>query len=291
MLAALSSWLPGVEAWARVRGLQILLICIGAVLVARFVHWFSGSLRTRMQSRVLGKTSRGEIPTDAEKRLQALTQAGEWAAVSLVYFIATILVLLRLGIPLTTLVAPATVIGFALGFGAQGVVQDILAGLFLFSEHQFGIGDLIQVAPPGSTSGTMGTVEELTLRVTKLRALGGELVMMPNSSLGQVTNLSRGRAQVVVDVPIPSSSDVSRALSVLVDVSEGLAGDMAFRAQLIEAPTVTGVESMDLSSFVVRMVARTLPGQKWSVARELRKRALVALREAGVIEASSGAPG
>ena len=98
----------------------------------------------------------------------------------------------------------------AIGFGAQQVVGDVLAGFFLFAERQFGVGDLIRLSMPGQTTGVSGTVEELTLRVTKLRSAQGDLIVVPNSALRQVTNLSKDWSRVVIDIPIPAEEDLDR---------------------------------------------------------------------------------
>jgi small-conductance mechanosensitive channel len=140
-------------------------------------------------------------------------------------FIAAILALDRLGIPLTTLVAPATVIGIGLGFGAQQMVGDLLAGFFLFAEHQFAFGDVIRLSVPGQTTGITGTVEELTLRVTKVRTAQGELVVVPNSALRQVTNLSKDWSRAVIDIPVSVTEDLEYVTGLLKDMSAAMAAD------------------------------------------------------------------
>ncbi len=143
--------------------------------------------------------------------------------VALLYFVVGILAFDRLGIPLTTLVAPATVIGIGLGFGAQQMVGDLLAGFFLFAEHQFAFGDVIRLSLPGQPTGITGTVEELTLRVTKLRTAQGELVVVPNSALRQVTNLSKDWSRAVIDIPVSVAEDLEQVTSLLKDVVAAMA--------------------------------------------------------------------
>ena len=155
------------------------------------------------------------MASEGLKRSRAVSEAVEWAVVALTYFIAGILALDRLGIPLTTLVAPATVIGIGLGFGAQQMVGDLLAGFFLFAEHQFAFGDVIRLSVPGQTTGITGTVEELTLRVTKLRTAQGELVVVPNSALRQVTNLSKDWSRAVIDIPVAVTEDLEQVTGLL----------------------------------------------------------------------------
>ena len=157
----------------------------------RFAHWSGARRRRWIDTQIRRQIESGSVASEGLKRSRAVSEAIEWAVVALTYFIAGILALDRLGLPLTTLVAPATVIGIGLGFGAQQMVGDLLAGFFLFAEHQFAFGDVIRLSVPGQTTGITGTVEELTLRVTKVRTAQGELVVVPNSALRQVTNLSK----------------------------------------------------------------------------------------------------
>jgi small conductance mechanosensitive channel len=199
-----------------------------------------------------------------------------------VYTITGVLVLERLGVPLASLIAPATVAGVALGFGAQRVVQDILAGFFIITERQYGFGDLIRISNLGSTSGVTGTVEDVTLRITRMRTVDGEVVIIPNGQINQVTNLSRDWARAVIDVPLPATADINRVNTVLQAVGEDVYADPSLRPLMLDAPIVMGVESIDVERFSVRVVARTLPGKQFEVGRELRARIATALREEGI---------
>ena len=178
--------------------------------------------------------------------------------------------------------APATVAGVALGFGAQQVVGDLLAGFFLFAEHQFGYGDDIRFSQPGQTKGVMGTVEEMTLRVTKLRTIEGELVIIPNSLLGQVTNLSKDWSQAVLDLPIAVGEDLELTNSVLRDASMTLVTDDHWAPLLLREPVVAGVQRVEVGYYLVRVLVRTLPGRQFEVLRELRLRCATALTAAGI---------
>jgi small-conductance mechanosensitive channel len=230
------------------------------------------------------------VASESLKRSRAISEAIEWSVVALTYFVAAILSLDRLGIPLTTLVAPATVIGIGLGFGAQQMVGDLLAGFFLFAEHQFAFGDYIRLSVPGQTTGISGTVEELTLRVTKLRTPQGELVVVPNSALRQVTNLSKDWSKAVIDIPIPVTEDLEQVTAILKDVVGAMATDSRWSDLLLGDPIVAGVETIDVGYVQLRLIARTLPGRQFEVAREIRLRSATALRSAGVTSPSIGEP-
>jgi len=268
--------------WARGKGLEALLLAIGAVLIARFAHWVSGQYRAVVERDVRAQIERGGVPSEQSKRTRALAQAIELAVVGLDYFVAALLMLSKFGLPLTSLVAPATVAGLALGLGAQQIVADVFAGFFLLAERQFGVGDLIQLSQPGETAGVRGTVEELTLRVTKLRSIQGELVFLPNGALRQVTNLSKDWSRVIIDVPIPVGQDLAKATDVLRDCGGELAADPVWHDVLLAEPVVAGVENIELGHLMLRVVARTQPGKQFDVGRELRMRIAIALHDAGL---------
>jgi moderate conductance mechanosensitive channel len=264
------------------------VLLLGAGLLVRFAHWTGARRRKWIDTQIRLQIESGSVASEGLKRSRAVSEAIEWAAVALTYFVAAIVALDRLGLPLTTLVAPATVIGIGLGFGAQQMVGDLLAGFFLFAEHQFAFGDVIRLSVPGQTSGITGTVEELTLRVTKLRTAQGELVVVPNSALRQVTNLSKDWSRAVIDIPVAVSEDLARVTAILKDVVDSMASDSHWSELLQGAPIVAGVETIDVGFVQLRLIARTLPGRQFEVAREIRLRSATALRSAGITSPSIG---
>jgi small-conductance mechanosensitive channel len=267
--------------WARGNGLEIVLLIVGSLLVARFAAWFGARLTTRID--LQDQSDDALVRSEAAKHRHSLTQVITWTVVVLIYSVTGVLVLERFGVPLSSLIAPATVAGVALGFGAQRIVQDILAGFFMITERQYGFGDLIRISSLGSTTGVTGTVEDVTLRTTRMRTVNGEVVIIPNGQINQVTNLSRDWARAVIDVPIPATADITRVNGILQSIGEHLYNDDAFRPLLLDTPTVMGVESIDVDRFSIRMVCRTLPGKQFEVGRELRARIATALRREGII--------
>jgi small conductance mechanosensitive channel len=271
-----------VDDWVKNGLLPTVLILLGAALIARAVHWVGERYRESLDREVRDLIEAGHVVPERSKRSRAVAQAVEWTVMSLLYFIAGLLGLKELGIPLTSLIAPATVAGVAIGFGAQQVVGDLLAGLFLFTEHQFGVGDLVRLSTPGQLTGISGTVEELTLRVTKLRTQQGELIVVPNSALRQVTNLSKDWSRVVLDLPIPVEEDLQQVISVIGDVAKRMAAEERWRDQIIGDPVVAGVETIEVGYVQLRLLVRTLPGRQFDVGRELRLRVAMALRQAEI---------
>ena len=269
--------------WVRASGLPILMIGIGAVLIGRFIRWVSDRYRRHIDDEVRSQIETGGVISEHAKRARTVAQVVEWASEVVLYFLAGLLILTRAGVPLSGLVAPATVAGAAIGFGSQQIVQDLLAGFFLFAERQFSVGDLVRLAQPGQAVGISGTVEELTLRVTRLRTVQGELVFIPNGALRQVTNLSKEWSRVVIDIPVPADQDVEKAISVLRDVAAKMGQDPEWKGLLLGEPVLAGVETFEVGYLQLRLIARTLPGKQFEVGRELRLRAAVALQEAGVV--------
>jgi small conductance mechanosensitive channel len=196
-----------------------------------------------------------------------------------------VLIVARLGVPISSLVAPATVAGVALGFGAQRIVQDILAGFFVITERQYGFGDVIRLTIPGTGEPIQGTVVDVSLRVTQMRTANGEVVITPNGQIVQATNLSRDWARAVVDVPVPSTADIGRVTAILQHVGIEAYADEELRPLLLDEPSVMGVESIEVDQLNIRVVARTLPGKQFDVGRRLRTLIAEALRKEGIIVA------
>ena len=272
--------LDDLSRWARSDGLQIVLLAIGAVLAARLVHWMAGQAASQADAAASAAQEAGVPVDERDKRRRAVVQAVERATVALLWFVTLFMVLLRLQVPVTSLVAPATVAGLAIGFGAQRVVGDLLSGFFLLSEDQYGVGDDVVIAQPNQLTAT-GTVEAISLRTTRLRTKNGDLVVIPNGGILQVTNRSRDWSRATVDVPVDLKADVDQAADVLRQVGAEMAGEDAWSGILLEAPSVAGVESIEVGYVNLRMVARTLPARTSEVSRELRRRAITALRTGG----------
>lgn len=272
--------LTDLDAWARSDGLQIVLIVTGAILLTRLANWLGGSITHRIDE--ANRDHDVLVRSEEAKHRHALAQVITWSSLVLIYCIAAVLVVQRFGIPLTGFVAPATVVGVALGFGAQRIVQDMLAGFFVISERQYGFGDVVRISVIGVAVPVTGTVEEVTLRITRVRSLNGEVIITSNGQIVQVTNLSRDWARAVVDVPVPTAVGADRAIEVLRKVGEQAFRDERLRPLLLDEPTVMGVESIDVDQFNLRVVARTLPGKQFDVSRALRARITNAFAASGV---------
>ena len=279
MLASITP-LGDFTAWLRTDALQIVMLVSGAFLVSRAVSWTSRMLTARIDLRI--PTTDALARSQTAKHRHAVTGVATGVFLALLYIVVAVLVLERFGVPLATLVAPAAVVGVGLGFGAQTVVGDLLAGFLIVSERQYGYGDLVEIKTIVGTAVVTGTVEDVTLRITRLRTLNGEVVFVPNGQILLTTNLSRDWARTVIDVPVPVTADVSTVTSLLRKVGQAAFADEALKPLLLYEPSVMGIESISVDQFEVRVVARTLPGKQFEVGRKLRGRISIALREAGI---------
>ncbi|MEU1205779.1 mechanosensitive ion channel family protein [Nocardia sp. NPDC005825] len=266
--------------WLRSSGLEIVLLIVGTMLFSRGANYVRDRITRRIDAGF--RSSDSLVRSEASKHRHALAQVITWVVLSIVYFLVSLEVLRRLGFELGGLVAPAAVLGAALGFGAQRIVQDLLAGFFLITERQYGFGDVVRIAVSGNSAEAEGTVEDVTLRITTLRSADGEVVIVPNGQIVKVTNLSKDWARAAIDVPVPATSDINKVNEVLRDVGAKAFSDRKLKALLLDQPSVMGVEDLTVNQMNIKMVARTLPGKQFEVGRELRVRVAAALRREGM---------
>lgn len=214
-----------------------------------------------------------------ERQRQRVTTLGSLlrSVVDVVLIVLVVLTILAtFGVPMAPLLASAGVGGVALGFGAQSLVKDYLSGIFMLAEDQFGVGDLIQVGE------LRGTVQEVTLRVTKLRDPSGTVWYVRNGEVLTLGNVSQGFSTAVVEVPVAIDEDPERVQQVLRTAVGTMGEEPEWSEVLLENPTVLGVESMSEGTMVLRILLKTGPDKQWGPMREARARAQRALAAEGV---------
>jgi moderate conductance mechanosensitive channel len=197
----------------------------------------------------------------------------------LIFGIAGIIILGDLGINLAPILASAGVLGVALGFGAQNLVGDFLAGISILLEDQYGVGDVI------TTSSTTGTVEAVGLRVTRMRDVNGVVWHVRNGSIQLVGNQSQGWARAIIDFPVPYNQDMSEIRQIMTQVATDMWHEPRWDGVILEEPKVWGVQSLSSSEAVWRLVAMTTPQRQFEVERELRERIKVELDARGIATA------
>ncbi|KGN40319.1 mechanosensitive ion channel family protein [Knoellia aerolata] len=280
-----------VQDWLLTDGLRVLLTIVLAVVL----RWLAHRIITRTVAAMTARTTErrddasdtsraGRIWTEATglaraRHQQRMTTLGTLLRSTVTFVVAAIAALTVMdlvGIPLAPLLASAGVGGVALGFGAQSLVKDFLSGVFMILEDQYGVGDVID------TGEAIGTVEEVSLRVTRLRDADGVTWYIRNGEIIRIGNLSQHRATAIVDVPVAYDEDVARVSAVIHAAAEAMAGEDDWQGRLLDTPTVAGVESITGQTMTIRVLAQTSPGDKVDVQRALRQRIKSALDEAGV---------
>jgi small-conductance mechanosensitive channel len=260
--------------WFDNNGVKVIAIVVVAIVV---------SIVTRFLVRRFRRKLEGKPSLTQELNLQratTLAHALSTAVVVIIWAIAVLLVLGTLDVPLAPFLASAGVAGVALGFGAQSLVKDTLSGFFILLENQFGVGDVIEVQ---TTAGpASGKVEDLTLRITTLRAFDGTLHVVPNGNIQVVSNKSKGWARAIVDVRVAYGEDVDRVREVLEELFEEIRKDTVLKEWIMEGPSILGVESLADYALVVRVVADTRPSKRWDAERRLRERITRRLSERGI---------
>jgi moderate conductance mechanosensitive channel len=296
-----STTLAGAVDWLFAKPVTIAITLIVAWIVVRvidrvidrFVRSIAeGSEPTRTLKRGLRRTpivhtlpegslDTGPTSVRAAPRAETLGHVLRSIAAGVVWGIAALTVLGELGINLGPLIAAAGIAGVALGFGAQSLVKDFLAGIFILIEDQYGVGDIIDV---GEVSGTLvsGVVESVSLRSTRLRSTNGTVWHVPNGTILRVGNMSQQWARALLDVSVAYGSDLDVAQAVIKRAADEVWQDAAWSAEILEEPELWGVESLAPEGVTIRLVVKTQPAEQFRVLRELRGRIKAALDQAGV---------
>lgn len=226
------------------------------------------------------RAERALIDERRKQRVRALGSILRSAASVTIFTIAGVAVLGELGINLAPLLASAGVVGIAVGFGAQNMVRDYLSGIFMLLEDQYGVGDVITVG------GATGTVETVTLRLTRMRDVNGIVWHIRNGTIEQVGNESQGWARAVIDFPVPYQADLSAIRRLLSETAENLWNEPYWRTVMIEKPEVWGAQEVTSAVVTMRIVVKTAPLRQWEVEREMRARVKASLDTAGISPAA-----
>ncbi len=223
-----------------------------------------GRLEERLPSALV--TASPLLSARREQRARTMASVLKSLATATVAVVVGLMVLDEFHVNTAPLLASAGIVGVAVGFGAQALVRDVISGIFMLAEDQYGVGDIVDL---GDAS---GVVEAVGLRVTRVRDVDGTVWYIRNGQVQRVGNRSQGWARAVLDVGIAYGEDVARAEELLLDVANTLRADEQFGPLVLEEPEMWGVESVTADGVVLRLVVKTAPLQQWAVARELRRR-------------------
>lgn len=207
-----------------------------------------------------------------QSRMLTLAAVGRSAVSVVVWVWVCLAVLTYLGINVTPIVASAGVVGVALGFGAQSLVKDFLSGVFMLIEDQYGVGDTIDVGD------IVGTVEDVSLRLTTLRDIHGTQWFVRNGEILRIGNFSQEYAVALINIPVALDENASAAIEAVTDAVNAASQEPAINDVLLDSPIVDGVNSIGLDHMLIRARVTTLPDQQWYVTRELTARVLTALQ-------------
>jgi small conductance mechanosensitive channel len=238
------------------------------------------SERLREKTKTIFDGSPALLSERRRQRAQTMGSLLRSIASVVIMGIAAVTVLGQLGLNLAPVLASAGILGVAVAFGAQNLVKDFLSGIFMLLEDQYGVGDVIDAGV------AKGTVESVTLRITKLRDVNGVAWYVRNGEIARIGNESQNWARVVLDVPVAPDQDVKRVEKILKEAADELAADPAWDEKILEEPSVWGVQELTNSSVVVRITLKTAPGEQGPTARELRARVKSAFDDAGVVLAA-----
>jgi small conductance mechanosensitive channel len=269
------------------KAISILLIVVVALIVNRLVRravkrTLRGLQHGGLQER-LGAVRRatpdalletGQMSLRSEQRIEALASVLRSVLTFTIMAVAAVMILGELGVELGPLIAGAGIIGVAIGFGSQALVRDFLSGIFILVEDQFGIGDIVNL--DGETS---GTVEAVSLRTTRLRAVDGTVWHVPNGEIRRVGNMSQHWSRALLDVSVAYATDLGRAQEVILEVAHAVWQE---DTHVIEAPEVWGVEELGPNGVLIRLVVKTTPSEQYRVSRALRERIKIAFDEQGI---------
>jgi small-conductance mechanosensitive channel len=252
--------------------LRIAFVIAVALVIRGLAH--------RVINRATERAARVEAGTDRrEQRARALGSILRSAVSIVVWGIAVLTILGDLGFNLTPLLLSTTVLGVALGFGAQNLVRDYLSGILMLVEDHYGVGDTIHAQD------ATGTVEAMTLLTTRLRDVNGVVWHIRNGTIDSVGNESQGWSRAVIDYPVPYEEDLTRIRMLMEQAAQSLFHERGWSTLMLEQPEVWGAQELSSKEVTMRIVAKTAPMRQWEVARELRSRVKAALDAAGVAPA------
>lgn len=254
--------------WRELIDLSGLVEVAWQVLITLLISWIAYRVLMLLLRRVERGVERADATTISlhEQRVRTISGLLRSVGIAFIAVVALFMVLRTLGLDIGPLLAGAGVIGLAVSFGAQSLVKDIISGLFILFENQFGVGDVVRIKD------VSGRVEKMTLRIVVMRDLHGVVHVVPNGEITQVSNLTRAFSRAVLEIRVAYREDVDRVIALLRDIGRELLEDPEWKPLLVEEITVPGIESFGDAGMTLRMIATTVPLKQWDVARELRLR-------------------
>ncbi|MDP2696026.1 MAG: mechanosensitive ion channel family protein [bacterium] len=266
-----SQFIDSLIPWLLDNGLKIIVI----LLVAYVLRRFGSAFIERLVRRAI--VADKHLPKEAEKKREdTLIRIFSGSLGVVVWSIAALTILQSVGVAIGPLLAAAGIAGVAFGFGGQYLIKDLISGLFIIMENQYRIGDVVCFGD------TCGAVEDITLRMTTLRNLDGDVHHVPHGEIAKVTNLSKGFSRIHLNIGISYSADLEQVISVVNRVGLGLAEDPAWKEHITKAPQFLRVNDFADSAVMIKILGDTKPLKQWEVAGEFRKRLKIVFDKEGI---------
>ncbi len=256
--------------WLREHGLTILFIVIASVILHYLLSVITTSLSKRIQA------LDGLEDSEMDRRTKTIFRVIHSTGAVVIIGTAIMMILTELGVAVTPVLASVGFVGLAFGLGAQTLVKDVIAGLFILLENQYTVKDVVEIG------GITGTVEHMTLRATEVRDLYGTVHIIPNGEIRIVANKSRNWSRAIVDVSVTYEEDVDTAVETLQQIGHDMEADKMMGLLLLEPPTVTGIEGLEEWSVRLRIMVKTMPNAQWEVQRYLRRQIRLVFAEKGL---------
>jgi len=265
-------WAPVID-WLVSHGVRILIILlISAALYFALKRLVPPALKLSIKKRGRGKRAEEE----AEKRITTLSRIFVMTGTVLIIVVGAFMILSEVGISITPLIAGFGIAGIAIGFGAQSLVRDLIAGIFIIVENHYSVGDWVQIAGVG------GTVEEINLRRTVLRDFDGTVHVIPNGEIKTASNFSKEWARVNLNISVAYDTDLDHAISVINRVGAEMAEEPYWSSHITSPPQALRVDNLGDSGIEIKILGRTKPIRQWEVMGELRKRIKKTFDEEGI---------
>lgn len=254
---------------------------VGIVLVTLLLHKFSKTIIERIVRRVVSR-HHFEHKKDELQREDTLIGVLHTGVAIVLWITASLLVLDAVGVNLAALATGAGLFGIVIGLGAQSTIKDFLSGVFILLENQYRVGDIVTLSGGTTGLGTSGVVEDITLRITKLRDLDGNLHTVRNGEATIITNRTYKYSSVVVDITVPYESDITAVESLMNQVGKKIAAEEQWKKLMLEPISFLRVDAFTESGVTARAMGRVTPASQWEVAGAYRRELLSALKKAGV---------
>ncbi len=248
---------------------------ISLTLVRVFILLFAFKIASRLILNVLRRAEKrlikkeiadGEPPSESQKRIETIMRLVRQGLLITLWLLAVLVILKEIGFEIGPILASAGVVGVALGFGAQNLVRDVIAGFFIILENQIRVGDVAVI------NGTGGLVEQIRFRTTKLRDLGGVVHIFPNGTISTLSNLTNEWSAYIFDIGVAYKEDTDHVIDIMKDVGREMKEDPSIGPYMLEEPDIFGVDQFANSSVVIKGRIRTLPIRQWQVGREYLRR-------------------